>query len=98
MKQLKLIFLFIAFSTSIFAQNKDRIFISAEMSSHGDVTVVVSDGVYTITPYNDKIVKTTFVPNGEVYNPKSHAVVLTPNAAPQFISSQEKDVIKTSIP
>ncbi|MFK5880334.1 MAG: glycoside hydrolase family 31 protein [Flavobacteriaceae bacterium] len=96
MKQLKLIFLFIAFSTSILAQNSDRTYISAEMSVHGDITIVVNDGVYSIKPFSDKIIETTFIPNGEVYNPNSHAVVMSPNAAPQFISDKEKDIIKTS--
>ncbi len=96
MKLLKLSILFIIFSTAFFAQNKDRTFISSEMSAHGDITVIVSDGTYTIIPYNDKIIETTFVPKGDVYNPKSHAVVLNPNASSQFIKGDNKDIIKTS--
>lgn len=96
MKLLKLSILFITISTTVFAQNKVRTFISADMSVHGDVTITVSDGVYSIRPYNDKIVETTFVPNGEVYNPNSHAVVLNPNLIPQYINSKNNIGIKTS--
>ena len=89
MKILKLAFLFVfASSTILVGQNVERKFVSAEMNSHGDVTITVSDGVYTIRSYNDKIVETTFIPNGEVYSPYSHAVVLNPNLIPQFIDSK----------
>lgn len=91
-----LIVLFIVFSTTAFAQNKDRKFISAVLNDNSSVAVVVSDGVYTITAYSSEIIETTFVPNGEVYNPKSHAVVMSPNWSPQFINAENTVHINTS--
>ena len=58
---LRFVFLFIFTSSSIvLAQNIDRKFVSAEISASGDLSVIVSDGIYTITPFNSKITQTTF--------------------------------------
>ena len=42
--------------------------------------IAVSDGRYRIKPYSTAIVETTFIPTGEQYDPRSHAVVLAPVA------------------
>lgn len=42
--------------------------------------LAVSDGVYRIRPYSDKIVETSFIPAGERFDPASHAVVMQPAA------------------
>ena len=42
--------------------------------------IAVSDGRYLIKPYSTAIVETTFIPKGEAYDPRSHAVVLAPVA------------------
>jgi oligosaccharide 4-alpha-D-glucosyltransferase len=42
--------------------------------------ITVSDGRYLIKPYSSTIVETTFIPKGETYDPRSHAVVLAPVA------------------
>ena len=70
------ILLFLITSVS-FAQNNKRVF---ENFKEGENTFEIStnDGRYIITPYNDYIIETTFIPNGEVYNKNSHAVVLKP--------------------
>jgi len=88
--------LFIAFSTTIFAQNSERKFIRVKPNSNGSTTIVVNDGAYIITPYSSKIIETTFIPTGEIYNPKSHAVVMTPNESPQFIDAENTIQINTS--
>jgi alpha-glucosidase (family GH31 glycosyl hydrolase) len=41
--------------------------------------IKTSDGTYFIQSYTDKIIETTFVPNGQKFNSNSHAVVLKPN-------------------
>ena len=59
------------------SQNSNRIFKSVEdKSTH--LEVVVSDGVYHIKPYSSEIMETTFIPNGEIVNSQSHAVILSP--------------------
>ena len=61
-----------------FSQNPNRTFVS--FSEHSDyLGVVVSDGMYRIVPYSNSIIETTFVPNGENFDPSSHAVVLKPS-------------------
>ena len=88
--------LFIIFSTTIFAQNSERKFIRVKLNNNGSTTIIVNDGTYIITPYNSKIIETTFIPTGEIYNPKSHAVIMTPNESPQFIDSENTIQINTS--
>ncbi|MBV8633985.1 MAG: DUF4968 domain-containing protein, partial [Burkholderiaceae bacterium] len=46
----------------------------------GMLTVTVSDGQYLVRPYSGKIVETSFIPKGEHFDPRSHAVVLVPSA------------------
>ena len=38
------------------------------------------DGRYLIKPYSPAIVETSFIPNGEQFDPNSHAVVMAPGA------------------
>jgi alpha-glucosidase (family GH31 glycosyl hydrolase) len=74
------------FITSIsFAQNVNRKYISHSWKNN-ILEVKTSDGSYLIKPYSDKIVETSFIPNGDAsdsesakqsFNPNSHAVVKT---------------------
>ncbi|MEW7292987.1 glycoside hydrolase family 31 protein [Aquimarina sp. 2304DJ70-9] len=43
------------------------------------IEVYKQDGRYIIKPYSDKIIETSFIPEGEAFNPESHAVILKPN-------------------
>ncbi|MDF1517843.1 MAG: glycoside hydrolase family 31 protein, partial [Lutibacter sp.] len=76
MKSLNL-FLIFFISGSLFlnAQNAERKFVSLDQKNDL-IEIKTNDGAYQIKPYSAKIVETTFIPNGEVYNPNSHAVVL----------------------
>ncbi|QOY92862.1 DUF5110 domain-containing protein [Massilia sp. UMI-21] len=40
--------------------------------------LATSDGRYLIKPYSAHVVETTFIPNGQQFEPASHAVVLAP--------------------
>ncbi len=60
-----------------FAQNTDRIY-QSHKEENGTLEVTTSDGVYRFQFYSEDILETSFIPNGELYNPKSHAVVLQP--------------------
>jgi oligosaccharide 4-alpha-D-glucosyltransferase len=74
------------FITSIsFAQNANRKYLSHSWKNN-ILEVKTSDGSYLIKPYSDKIVETSFIPNGDAsdsqsakqsFNPNSHAVVKT---------------------
>jgi len=70
--------LLLLFITSLsFAQNANRKFESFK-ETNNTLEIKTSDGIYLIKPYSDKIVETSFIPNGETFNPNSHAVVLVP--------------------
>lgn len=48
--------------TFCFAQNPDRKFV--ELKKYNSfLEVKTNDGVYKITPYSEKIIETTFIPN-----------------------------------
>ncbi len=53
------------------------------------IEVYKDNGKYIITPYSDKIVETSFIPEGEVINKESHAVVLTPNTKASIKETKE---------
>ncbi len=71
------IILFLLVSGFCLAQNSDRKFIGTKEGPK--IEVAVSDGKYQILFYNESIVETSFIPNGQTYNPESHAVVLQPS-------------------
>lgn len=72
-----IVFFFVGFLT-LQAQNNQRNYLSFD-SNHTTIKITTNDGFYLIKPYSDKIVETSFIPNGETFNPQSHAVVLNPN-------------------
>jgi alpha-glucosidase (family GH31 glycosyl hydrolase) len=72
-----LILTFSVFSFHTFSQNPVRKYISHEITPTG-IEIQVNDGKYIIQYYSEKIVETTFVPSGEIYQKESHAVQLTP--------------------
>lgn len=74
MKKLLLVLLL---SSVSFAQNADRKYLSHSWKNN-TLEIQTTDGTYSIKPYSDKIIETTFIPKGETYNPISHAVVLSP--------------------
>ncbi len=92
MKLLKLLLIFlIAGSSFLNAQNADRKFVSLHQEKDF-VEIKTNDGSYQIKPYSTKIVETTFIPNGEVYNPNSHAVVLNPENTEFKVSEKENSI------
>ncbi len=78
MRKLKLFLLLFVFQLSVcFSQNANRKF-KKLIVNKSHIEIITNDGFYKIQPYSEKIIETTFVPNGEEFNPKSHAVVLKP--------------------
>ena len=79
MKFVQIVFVFLSFLS--FSQNTTRKFVDfKEKGNYLELTV--SDGNYIITPYNDHIIETTFIPTGQVYHSTSHAVILKPQQKP----------------
>ncbi|MCF6129194.1 DUF4968 domain-containing protein [Flavobacterium sp. AS60] len=74
---MKKLFILLLITTVSFAQNANRKYISHSWKNN-ILEIKTSDGLYLIKPYSDKIVETSFIPNGENFNPNSHAVVKTP--------------------
>lgn len=80
----KLLFLLL-FSAVTFAQNANRNYLSHTWKNNL-LEVKTSDGTYRIKPYSDKIIETSFIPNGEVFKPNSHAVIKTPGKVNASVS------------
>lgn len=93
---MKKLFLLLFLSTIGFAQNVNRKYISHQLNENV-LEIKTSDGMYFLQLYNDKIIETSFVPNGEKFNPNSHAVVLKPDSNGfQFKQSTDYLEIKTN--
>jgi len=58
--------------------------------------VYKDNGKYIITPYSDKIMETSFIPEGESINKESHAVVLTPNTKASIEETKERITYATA--
>jgi alpha-glucosidase/oligosaccharide 4-alpha-D-glucosyltransferase len=71
----------LAASPHVLAQNAQRRY-QGFTTDHNVLQVATSEGRYLVRPYSANIVETTFIPNGEQYDPASHAVVLAPGAVP----------------
>ena len=64
-------------SFSAIAQNSQRVYQSHKVNGN-QLVLVTNDGRYEIQFYNQSIVETAFIPNGEMDKGESHAVVLQP--------------------
>jgi len=64
----------VLFSTYIQAQNTNRIF-NSFAKNDSCIEVKTSDGSYFFSAYSEKVIETSFVPKGEFFDAKSHAVV-----------------------
>jgi oligosaccharide 4-alpha-D-glucosyltransferase len=72
MKKIIILLLIPIFS---FAQNANRKYVSHNWNKNV-LEIKTSDGQYLIKAYSDKIIETSFVPNGQTFNPISNAVVM----------------------
>lgn len=74
-----------------FAQNANRNYLSHTWKNNL-LEVKTSDGTYRIKAYSNKIVETSFIPNGEVFNPKSHAVIKTQEKINATVSKNDNSI------
>jgi oligosaccharide 4-alpha-D-glucosyltransferase len=88
-KTMKKILLLLLVTTVSFAQNADRKYLSHSWENN-ILEIKTSDGSYRVKPYSDKIIETSFIPNGEVFNANSHAIVKTSeNVKAKFIQTEK---------
>ncbi len=62
-------------STILFSQNSKRIFEEIK-NNESNIEIKTNDGKYLIKAINENIIETTFIPQGEIFNANSHAVIL----------------------
>lgn len=75
----------------IYAQNVERQFVSVSMENYG-IKVSVSDGYYMFKPYSNEILETSFVPEGEIFNKDSHAVIMEPQNTQANLDQTETSI------
>src|ERR1700761_2367154 len=73
------------------AQNADRT-IAGVAQRDGQLEIKTNDGTYLIKPYSSAIVETSFVPDGESFDPASHAVVMAPAAVPATLKETNASI------
>ena len=71
---MKKLLLLLFVTTISFAQNANRKYISHTWKKN-ILEIKTNDGFYLIKPLSEHIVETSFIPNGETFNPNSHAVI-----------------------
>ncbi|WP_284652775.1 glycoside hydrolase family 31 protein [Flavobacterium terrisoli] len=92
---MKRILFLLLVSSIAFAQNANRKYLSHSWKNNL-LEVKTNDGTYRIKPYSDKIIETSFVPNGETFNANSHAVVKTPEKIkPEFVKNDNSLILHT---
>ena len=92
MKKIFLLLLIVAFSFVSVAQNGNRKYLSSHWKNN-ILEIKTSDGMYRIVPYNGDIIETSFIPNGEVFNPESEAVILKPSGKMKFSETKSTLVL-----
>ncbi|NRR28926.1 DUF5110 domain-containing protein [Oxalobacteraceae bacterium] len=81
----------LAFSPALMAQNSHRVV--QEVLRHAQhLEVRTNEGSYLIKPYSASIVETSFVPNGEQFDPRSHAVVLAPGQVATTLKDRKDSI------
>lgn len=90
-------FLFFSFLFGLktfFAQNTNRQFVKIELTEQG-AEILVSDGRYQVNLLSDKIIQTSFFPNGTSENiDSSHAVILQAQVNPWELQEVQTEALK----
>ena len=77
--------------TLTWAQNPNRVFLSAQSDDQG-LQIQVSDGSYLFKVLSNSVIETSFIPKGEDFNPKSHATLLKQHL-PHFVATETNNEI-----
>ncbi len=95
-KTMKKLIVLLLITTFSFAQNANRKYLSHTWKNN-TLEIKTNDGFYLIKPYSDKIIETSFIPNGEIFNPTSQAVILAPQKkGAKFSASKNQLSIKSN--
>ena len=84
----QLIVVFLLLTSKAYTQNETRSYLGHTVDGN-HLEVQTSEGSYRIQFYTSQIIETTFIPAGESYNAKSHAVVLAPGKAIPMLSEDK---------
>lgn len=89
----KMAFLNVLFllSFSVAAQNPNRNFEKLEKTEAG-VEITTNDGKYLFRYFTPEIIETSFIPEGETFEERSHAVVLEPQEVNFIVSEDENNL------
>lgn len=79
-------------STLTWAQNPNRKYLSHSWKNN-TLEITTSDGNYSIKPYSNEIIETSFVPKGQQYNSTSHAVIKQPEKLKVKFSKSKTNLI-----
>jgi len=82
-------------SLTAMAQNSQRVYQSHSLGTNG-LIVETDQGKYQIRFYNQNIVETAFIPNGEEFEKDSHAVVLQPEKEGAKLADRQNDLLYSS--
>ncbi|TRX39416.1 glycoside hydrolase family 31 protein [Flavobacterium restrictum] len=74
---MKQLFIYLLATGFAFAQNANRNYLSYT-KTNSTLEIKTTDGLYLLKPYSENTIETTFIPNGELFDKESHAVVLMP--------------------
>ncbi len=88
---MKKAFLLVLLTSLSWAQNVNRKYIS-HVWKNNVLEIITNDGTYHILPYSEKIMETSFIPNGEVYTTTSHAVIKKPEKIKAQLSKEENTI------
>jgi alpha-glucosidase/oligosaccharide 4-alpha-D-glucosyltransferase len=81
----------LAITPQVFAQNAQRHY-QGFSANHNQLEITTSEGRYLVRAYSANIVETSFIPNGEQFDPASHAVVLAPASVPTSVKEDADHV------
>lgn len=85
-------FLSVFVVSSIFSQSEQRIF-KGFKDFKTKLEVYTNDGKYIIKAYNDKIIETSFIPEGETFNTFSYAVVMEPTKTKTLLLENKESLM-----
>ncbi len=60
------------------------------------IEIYKDNGTYLIKPYSDQIIETSFIPKGEVFDEKSHAVVMKPKVNEVNLTENDSMILYTT--
>lgn len=92
MRKVLFLLLFVFTAQPTLSQSVDRVFESMEKKGN-HFEIYVSDGTYRLQFYTPNIIEASFIPEGEVFEEESHAVVMDPRQVDIKVSQNDSSVV-----